>query len=187
MGREPLLPAQEPSKALAGPTSVISFPPFKPDEYQREGGFVRGCGGGDPPAAPQPRGAGKMRLHQDSARVRRTGCKPRSFPSICPPARGQGCARGWQGRSGARVSARALELATGHCLPTARLAPGPASLVGKAEIRISEHFIWRFCKAERSLRSRLTVARVLYRKSIPSARTGSRALLTLFGTVSFCI
>lgn len=86
-----------------------------------------------------------------------------------------------------RVSARVLELATGRCLPTARLAPSPASLVGKPEIWISEYFIWQFCKAERSLQSRLTVARVLYRKSILSAGNSGRAPLALFGTVSFCI
>lgn len=76
---------------------------------------------------------------------------------------GQGRARGWGGRPRARVSAGARELAPVCCLPTARLAPGPASLVGKPEICISKDFIWQFCKGERSPRSRLTVAGVLLR------------------------
>lgn len=76
---------------------------------------------------------------------------------------GQGCARGWEGRSRGRVSAGALDLAAVCCLPTARLAPGPASLVGKPEISISKDSIWQFCKGESGLRSRLTVAGVLLR------------------------
>lgn len=120
---------------------------------------------------------GKMWLHQDFIWFWRTGCKNRSFPGICPPRGGQGCAQGWEGRSCTRVSAGALELAAVCCLPTARLAPSPASLVGKPEICISEYLIWQFCKAERSLRSRLTVAGVLHHKT-PATVSRDRRLFS---------
>lgn len=113
---------------------------------------------------------GKMWLHQDFIWFWRTGCKNRSFPGICPLRGGQGCAQGWERRSCTRVSAGALELAAVRCLPTARLAPSPASLVGKPEICISEYLIRQFCKAERSLRSRLTVAGVLRCKTVSRDR-----------------
>lgn len=103
--------------------------------------------------------------------------KPGPSPASVHRRGGQGCAKGWEGRSCTRVSAGALKLAPVCCLPIARLAPSPASLVGKPEICISEYLIWQFCKAECSLRSWLAVTGVLCHKTPATRQPGPEAAL----------